>query len=103
MNILKKIIKINIILMIILISAKANMCYVMAGSRCLISDIHKYSTINTIEKNSRKNNILKREQETCIIDKVDINNEDIKQEDYIKRCICYFCFYKYILNIRNKC
>ena len=83
MNILKKIIKINIILMIILISAKANMCYVMAGSRCLISDIHKYSTINTIEKNSPKNNILKREQETCIIDKVDINNEDIKQEDYI--------------------
>lgn len=83
MNILKKIIKINIILMIILISAKANMCYVMAGSRCLISDIHKYSTINTIEKNSPKNNILKRGQETCIIDKVDINNEDIKQEDYI--------------------
>ena len=69
--------------MIILISAKANMCYVMAGSRCLISDIHKCSTINTIEKNSPKNNILKRGQETCIIDKVDINNEDIKQEDYI--------------------
>ena len=77
MNILKKIIKINIILMIILISAKANMCYVMASSRCLISDIHKYSIINTIEKNSQNNNIIE-----------EIKDEEIYEEDtYIEELI----------------
>lgn len=72
MNILKKIIKINIILMIILISVKTNICYAMASGS--VDDAYNKEVNNEEVYNKEINNEELYDEDTYIEELIDLLN-----------------------------